>query len=569
MASWCSHLALTLSGVLLAACTGSVASPAGGFLGSEGSSSQGPAGTGTGAGNIDKTNPVSGTTKALCTTPAVSEAPMRRLTHHEYGNAVRDLVGASDDVERTLSADTQAGLFDTMASRDVATLLADEYLDAASALAEGISDVRSLVGCAPAAANEACVRGFTDRFARRAYRRPLTDAERTRLAAVYEAARSAADADTAVRALVAAVLASPHFLFRPEWGGDKTKLANALTVAPYEMATRLSFLLWSSVPDDELLDAAAANELKTPAQLTAQAKRMLADPRGRSANYDFFKQWFGLSLLETSTKDPAVYPQFDDKLRSAMGEETRRFVDHVVWEDDAKLSTLLSAPYSFVNKSLAAHYQVSGPSDDATFKQTQFDPNERSGILTQASFLTAFAASENSSPVKRGTWIRTRLLCQDLPAPPANVPPLPEFQEGISNRDRFALHTSAPACAGCHKLIDGLGFGLEQYDGIGAMREMDHGAKVDASGEVANTVDIDGKYEGGPELASLLASSDQVRDCAVTQWFRYSQGRREGQDDACSLEGMKKSFAKSDGDLQQLLVDFIVSDAFTHYRAPG
>jgi hypothetical protein len=283
----------------------------------------------------------------------------------------------------------------------------------------------------------------------------------------------------------------------------------------------------------------------------------------------FYEQWFGLGLLATTTKDTAEYPEFDDALRGAMLEETRRFVDHVLREDDAKLSTLFTAPYTFVNGPLAKLYGMPTPKNPGEFTKVTLDAAERSGILTQASVLTTFAASNESSPVKRGKWVRVRMLCQDLPHPPANVPPLPPPKQGVSTRERFAMHTASEACSTCHKLIDGLGFGLEHYDGIGAFRTMDLGVEVDATGEVTATADIDGAYEGGPELAKLLADSEQVEACAPTQWFRYSLGRRETEDDACSLAALQKSFSESAGDLNELMVALTQTDAFLNYRQPS
>ena len=579
-APWSRPLTLGACALTLVACVGSIESIAE-LPGTEARSAKAPssAGVGDGTETGDRAEPGKKTvpgvstepgvakTPLLCTTPEVSTSPMRRLTHREFGNAVRDLLGTTS-AERAFAPDTQPELFDTMASQGVSSLLADQYLDVASELAQGISNVSTLVGCTPGPADATCVRTFTDRFARRAYRRPLTTDERTRLTALYESTRSAANADTAVRAFVAAVLASPHFLFRPEWGTGQAEFGDLRRAAPFELAARLSFLLWSSLPDDTLLDAAQAGTLSTPAQLTAQAQRMLLDPRARSASFGFYEQWLGLDLLHSSTKDKAVYPSFSDGLRGAMLEETRRFVDHVIWEDDAKLASLLTAPYSFVNKSLAALYKVQGPSDDTTFTQVNLDANQRSGVLTQASMLAAYASSDTSSPVKRGKWVRTRMFCQDLPPPPAGIPVLAEPEEGISTRERFAMHTSAPQCSSCHKLIDGLGFGLESYDGIGAFRTIDQGVPVDASGSIVAS-DVNGAYEGGPELAQLLASSAQVRDCAVTQWFRFSQGRREQDEDACSLQALQASFSGNGGDLQTLLVDLIKSDTFTFYRSPG
>jgi hypothetical protein len=494
---------------------------------------------------------------------------MRRITHREYNNAVRDLLGAKTDPASDFATDTQKDLFDTMAKQGVSVLLADQYLDSATHLVESVTDIKSLAGCDPASATGAtCVRDFTRRFARRAFRRPITDDELKRLTSLYDTTRAASDPATGVRAVLAAVLASPNFLFRPEFGAGAEQLPKALKAAPFELSARLSFLLWSSLPDDALLDAAAAGQLATKEQVAAQASRMLADPRARGGVYRFYEQWLGLELLTTTTKDAATYPSFDDNLRNAMLEETRRFVDYVIWQDGGKLSTLLTAPYSFVNGPLAKLYGVKAPADAASFSKVDLDPSQRSGLLTQASIMTAFASSNTSSPVKRGKWVRTRMLCQDLPEPPANVPPLPPPKQGVSTRERFAMHTASPACSGCHVLIDGLGFGLERYDGIGAIRTMDLGVQVDASGEVTQTSDIDGAYDGGPELAALLAGSDQVQNCATTQWLRYSLGRRESADDSCSLASLQDSFKGQEGDLKQLLVAMTQSDAFLLYRKP-
>ena len=501
-----------------------------------------------------------------CTTPDVGPSPLRRLTHTEYDNSVRDLLGDSTQPGLTFAADTQVGLFDTAAkTQTVPVLLADQYLDAAVALAKA-ANVNTVVGCDPAS-GATCVRGFIDRFARRAFRRPLASAESDRLFAIYTTTSADSDAPTGVRGVIAAVLASPNFLFKPEAGGAPSTLTNAKLATPFELAGRLASLLWASVPDDTLLDAAAGGQLETPAQVADQARRMLADDKARPALWAFYQQWFGLGLLESATKDKTAYPKFDDTLRDAMKEETHRFVDHVLWEDDAKLSTLFSAQYSILNKPLADLYGVSGPRD-ATFVQTPLDATQRSGVLTQASVLATFAAPQQSSPIKRGKWVRVRMLCQELPDPPANVPQLPAPKAGVSNRERFAMHTASDACSGCHHLIDGLGFGLEAYDGIGAYRTMDQGVDVDASGEVNTTRDIDGPYSGGPELAGLLARSEQVRDCAPTQWLRYALGREEEEADSCSLVALRDAFAKSGGDLQELMVALTQTDAFMNYRQP-
>lgn len=505
-----------------------------------------------------------------CVTPDVGPAPMRRLTHSEYNNAVADLLGDKTQPGKNFAIDTQEGLFDNTAdTQTVPALLADQYLDAATSLATGISSVPTLLGCDPTgSAGAACVKTFVDRFGRRAYRRPLTADEDTRLIALYNTTRGASDEATGVRAVVSAVLASPYFLFRPEFGTTGSKIAGAQRSTPFELAGRLASLLWASVPDDTLLDAAQNGKLATPDDIATQARRMLSDPKARPAIATFYDQWLGLSMLDTATKDPAVFPAFNDALRDSMREETRRFVSHVVWDGDSKLSTLLSAPYSFINGPLADLYGVKAVGDPATFSQVNLDPSQRAGVLTQASMLASFARPDESSPIKRGKWVRVRVLCTDLPDPPANVPQLTPPQPGVSTRERFAMHTSNPACSGCHSLIDGLGFGLEQYDGIGRFRTMDQGVPVDSSGAVTATTDINQPYNGGAELADLLSGSAQVRDCAPTQWLRYAMGRREVDADVCSLKSVRDSFAASDGNLKELMVALTQTDAFSNYRKP-
>jgi hypothetical protein len=370
------------------------------------------------------------------------------------------------------------------------------------------------------------------------------------------------------RAVVASILASPNFLFKPEAGGDASSLPDAKQATAFELASRLSSLIWASVPDDTLLDAAQAGELVTREHVAEHARRMLGDERAKAAVNAFYEQWLGLPLLDAAVKDAAYFPDWSDGVRDAMREETKRFIDHVLWDGDAKLSTLFTAPYSFVNATLAELYGVSdGPSDDATFAKTDLDPTQRAGVFTQGSFMATYANPQYSSPIKRGKWVRVRMLCQDLPEPPANVPPPPAPAPNVSTRERFAMHTNSPACSSCHVLIDGLGFGLENFDGIGRYRTMENDAVVDATGRV-NESDVDEEYEGGVELAALLARSGQARDCVPTQWLRYALGREEEDEDTCSLVALRQAFETSGGDMRELMVALTQTDAFMSYRQP-
>jgi hypothetical protein len=499
-----------------------------------------------------------------CSRPNVGSSPVRRLTHVEYNNAVADLLGDSSQPASGFPDDGQVGLFNNAAGHSVPPLLAEGYLNSAAQLAER-ANIKGLVECDLGVAT--CAPDFIQRFARRAFRRPLKADEGQRLQQVFESARAKSDVETAARAVVAAVLVAPQFLYYFEAGEQDAGTPGVKKLAPFELAARLGSFLWASLPDNELLDAAASGRLSTREQVLLQAQRMLKDPRARAATNVFYERWFGLHELENANKDPQLFPQFNSELRDAMREETLRFVNHVIWEGDGKLATLLSAPYSFVDARLAALYGVPAPSGPG-FQRVALNPAERAGVMTHASMLAGYSPMAESSPFKRGAWVRTRILCQELAVPPNDIPELPAPKEGVSNRERAEQHTKAPACSACHHLIDGLGFGFEQYDAIGQVRAMDRGLPVDSSGEVTATSDINGTFTGGAELAKLLARSEQVRDCAPTQWLRSAMARPEAQEDSCSLQQLKGSFAASGGNLQELLLALTQSDAFLHYRRP-
>lgn len=550
--------------MLQVSCTATISGDDGGALVTSGGSASALGGSSSGGPSEIPGN------MPTCTTPNVGESPLRRLTSREYDNALADLLGdATRPAATTFPEDSRVGLFDnTATAQTVPLLLAEKYLDTAAKVA-GTIDVAKLVTCdLGGGAASACVSGFIERFGRRAYRRPLAGDEVASLQAIWSSTMAQSDAETGIRGVVAAVLSSPHFLFRPEFGAEASPIAGARKASPFELASRLAGLLWSSIPDEPLLDAAAQGGLSTPQQIATQAERLLADPRGRAATGAFYEQWLGVHLLNTATKDPELYPDFDDALKSSLREETRRFIDNLIWEGDARARTLFTASHSFINARLAKHYGVQGPADDATFMRVSFDPTERAGFLTHGSILTALASPTESSPFKRGAWVRRRVLCQELPDPPDNVAPLPLPQPGASLRERASVHSSADACKGCHYLIDGLGFGLEQYDSVGRFRTMEQGEPVDSSGEVTSSEDVDGTFNGGAELSNRLAGSAEVQRCVATQWFRYALARRETTDDACSLSQVHTDFAAGGGDLKQLMLALTQTEAFSSYRAP-
>ncbi|MEM6992318.1 MAG: DUF1592 domain-containing protein, partial [Myxococcota bacterium] len=333
-------------------------------------------------------------------------------------------------------------------------------------------------------------------------------------------------------------------------------------LADYELASRLAFFIWDSVPDTELLDAANAGDLRTPDGLRASAERLLDDPRAREAVGNFHIQWLGLDELVDEYKDPAVYPGYSREVAEAMVAETHRFGSHVVLQGDGKLETLMTASYSYLDDELFEIYGVEKPSGHNAGVPVDLDPAERAGLLTQPAFLTAHALPNASGPIQRGVELRTNVLCAPPPPAPddADVSP-PTIDPNATTREAFEQHVADPSCAGCHQFIDGIGLGFEAYDGIGAFRTTENGLPVDATGAIFGT-DVDGEFDGAVELAHRLADSQQVRECVSRQWFRFAFGRLEQVEDQCSVQSLNEAFAESNYDVRALLLQIVQTDAF-------
>jgi hypothetical protein len=322
------------------------------------------------------------------------------------------------------------------------------------------------------------------------------------------------------------------------------------------------------MPDDALLSDADAGKLDTKEGIAASARRMLKDPRAKASVANFHAQWLELPKLASIAKDPAMYPDFDASIRDALRKETETFVDSVFWQN-GKFEDLLLAPYTFVDAKVAGFYGMDAPTSSG-FVKVPLDPNKRAGILTQGSILAIKAKSNQSSPIHRGKFVREKLLCQMLPPPPADlviVPP--DLDPKLSTRDRFAAHDKNPACSGCHHLMDPIGLGFEHFDAIGKWRDTEGPIPIDASGQILDSQDVNGAFNGARELSQKLAQSQQVQSCVVTQWFRFAYGRGESEDDACSLQTVNQLFQASGGDMRELLVALTQTDAFRYRTIVG
>lgn len=495
-------------------------------------------------------------------------SPMRLLSREQYLNTVRDLVGEVPDLSSSLGAGSQASAFGLI-QPDITQVEIENFQSAANAIAAAVvtkaDALSALAPCSAGADERGCARSFVQSFGARAYRAPVTDAvDIDRHLALYDVGAKISYAH-GIEMLLGGMLQAPRFLYRVEVGTSEKVGPHAVKLSGHEIASRLSYSLWNTAPDARLTEAANAGALGTKEGVAAQLSWMLEDPKGKKLMRRFLESWMHVSDLDSVVKDPTLFPEWQGStLRASMQGQARSFFDYVLESQGGRLTTLLTSPAVFVNKDLGGYYGVAG--GDA-FELLERKDGATSGILTLPAVLALMAKPSESSPIYRGKFVREALLCQQLPAPPANIPKPPEVAQGVSTRERLKQHEADPACSGCHKLMDPIGFGFESYDAIGRFRSTDGGKPVDAHGEIVNTDEIDGKFEGVAELGQKLASSAQVQDCVARQWFRFALSRFEQDPDSCSMKQITDTFQAADADLNTLPAAVVATDAFL-YRRP-
>jgi mono/diheme cytochrome c family protein len=402
----------------------------------------------------------------------------------------------------------------------------------------------------------------------RAYRRSVTPAEVDRVLKLVEMALADGESFNAAIGLgLQAILVSPHFLFRVELDPEPNNPDAIRTIDDYELATRLSYFLWSSMPDDELFTLARLGLLRKGDNLDRQVRRMLADPKAQALVENFAGQWLQLRNLDTVAPDKGRYPDFDEALRRAMRKETELFFAAIVREDRSVLD-FIDADFSYLNSRLARHYGISDVLGDE-FRRVRLDPNERGGVLTQASVLTVTSNPTRTSPVKRGKWILENILGAPPPPPPADVPKLKEGAEGQltgSLRQRMEQHRANPDCAICHKRMDPLGFGLENYNAVGAWRTKDGPFEIDASGELPSGE----TFVGPKELKAILkARQGEFVRCLSEKMLTYGLGRGVEYSDGCTVEDIARAVEKNDWKFSSLILAVVHSDAFQKRSGKG
>ncbi len=488
-----------------------------------------------------------------------------RLTSVQYRNSLAALLGPGLP-PTPIEPDTNPYLFYSIGatSTTLSELGTGQYEEAAELVTHAVFDDATrrstLVGCEPASPGDGCVSQFLASFARRAFRRPLAAHEHARwLQIAVDLAQP--DAWEGLRMAVSGILQSPHFLYRVELGVPDPEAPGRFRFTGYEMASRLAFLLWDSMPDDSLFAAAERGDLDTAAGIRAEVERLLADERARSTIQGFFAQYLDLGRIDGVTRDPIAFPLFSLTMPDSMRTEVELLVDDVVFREQGDARSIFSTRRTFVNTELATLYGVDAPgSSPITYVPVMLpDDGPRAGLLTLGAFLTMNAKQTQTSPTARGKYIRERVLCQTVPAPPpdVNTELEPPTGAGETVREKLEQHRSNPACTGCHQFIDPPGLLFESFDAAGAYRELENGVPVDSSG------DLDGvPLANARGLADLLQDDPAVGRCMVTQLFRHAQGRLDNPDEAPTIDDLDARFAASDYRFLDLLVELAIHDGF-------
>jgi hypothetical protein len=501
--------------------------------------------------------------------PACANVPgprlLRRLTTTELNNTLVDLFGDPAAPQTTALADPDVlGFHVDAAQLLVRDLAAQQISDFAEQTAQWAvtSKLASLTTCM--SMDPTCRQTFIKGFGRRAFREPLTDAQVKAYDSLFAAEASFNDGLTAV---ITAMLQSPNLLYRRELGKPDPAKPGQYLLTQQEIASNLSFFLTQSPPDTTLAQAADMGMLATQAQIDAQADRLIKSARGRKSLTAFARGWLDLDKLATVVKDDKIFPLTDQLRKDMVGETETMFLD--TFDRGGTVADLFTAPYTFLNLGLSQFYGAGGAGGTG-FIKVMLDGSKRDpGILAQAGILAVHATGAASSPVKRGKLVRTRILCQSLPPPPADVdtmlkPPAPNQ----TTRQRQQQHQDNPACSSCHTTIDPIGYGFERYDGFGRRRDNDNGAPIDSSGTLKGLSSGDKPFDGIAELEPLLAQSPEAQACVVRYWSYFAYGVASWDQDACGFSNLVDEAGKTQFSLQSVLKAIVHSPNFTRRVGP-
>jgi len=575
-------LAALGAGLLAVGCTGTVAggnSGGGKDPGDEPGSGPGKGGGtgGTNGGMMTGPGPGGSGPGPTPVTPGainVGISPLRRLTAEQYRNTVRDLLMMPDAKTVVLTTDLPADgaiadRFSGNATGALAGLDADTYSGLAEKLAtKAVANLTPLLPCQPSG-GKACATQFIQAFGKRAFRRPLSAAEVTRFETVFTTGSTGGTFQEGIKLVIQAMLQSPKFLYLiepiPANGAGKV-----FQVDGWAMATRLSYFFLNSMPDAGLFTAAEANQLGTPEQVADQAQRLIKDTRFRETLATFHNEWLELDALESADKDAMMFPTWTDALKTALGQQTEKFIEGVIADGDGKMGTLLASSYSWLSGPLYDLYGVTKPANATAWTKVTLKNDQRAGLLTHAGLLAGLAHENRTSFILRGNLVREAILCFEVPPPPANVDTSEMMISPTATaKERSEMHRSNPSCMGCHAAFDPIGFAFESYDAIGKYRTTDAAGKpIDTEGELVDVSKaLDGKVPNAVALAQKLSTSTEAGECVARMWMRFGLGRSESdKEDTTSLAAAFKAMKDSGGSIPETLVSIARSDSFRHQK---
>lgn len=511
----------------------------------------------------DLPRPAVGTFAGPIVSTPTSTTRFSRLNHRQWENSVRDALKlpAVTGYSSSFVAEPLRSAFDTNgAVLSVSSDTFRDYQGAAEQLAQVVlkdASVRDKLG------KDATT--FIKNLGKRAFRRPLTEAELTSVKALFDKGKaligSGDDFADGAQLVGEYLFQSPHFIYREELTASPD--GGRVALGPYEVASKLSYAILASMPDDALLAAADGNALSTREQVAAEVKRLLATPAATTALLDFHDQLLVMREFENISKRD-TFPGFGEGVVEDLKQEAKHFLQDILFQQDRGFSTLMSAPYTFANARIRTLYGVGAASSGSAtdFTRLDLDPTQRAGVLTQIGFLAANGEQDTPNIIIRGVHIARKVLCAALPPPPKNVPPLPAIQPNMTNRQRVELATKEPACAVCHSnIINPLGVALEHLDGVGKYRTTDNGQPVDSTGSYT----IDGKMvpiAGAVELANAIASSDQGHACYAQNLAEYLYGREVTRETDNQLVQQGGWLSRDKESAQNLIVNLLATDAF-------
>ncbi len=549
-----------LAQLALTACTGEVTSPVAADPATGGS-----ANTGGGVSGPVTEGIFTEEARAVCAgQPRTPVRPvLRRLSRREYNNTVRDLLGDERRPADGWLAEPSAAAFD---NDGILQVLNRQHVEqfrltamdvAENAVGSRLAQLAPCVGAEPT-----CARQFITDFGRRAYRRPLSSQEITALETVY-AVGAEKSYGMGVQLALETMLQSPPFLYLVSTG---TGTGGGLPQGAFEVASRLSYFLWSTTPDPELLTAAETGVLATPEGVLQQATRLLDSPQGRGTIEHFYSQWLDIDTLPGQTRSPAFPPFSPDAINSLVS-GFGEFVTRATLGGSYR--QLMTSSTFYADAATASLLGLAPPAAGGLGEFTA-PAGQRAGVLTEPAFLAAHGQYDGHSPIHRGVFVRESVLCSPPPPPPVGlVITSPAVDPTLTTRERFSAHREDPTCAGCHAYFDELGLGFENYDAVGRYRTEESGKPIDASGRLVSYDGQDRGFKDATELSQIVSESPEASACFLKHWYRFANGRPEAQAEACSLVDLYQTFQSKSFSIRDLLLQITVSPAFLTQPEPA